>query len=172
MAIVLSGTSNDITINNVSVATDTEVSTAVALAVPVGTIVTTATTTALVGTLKCNGALISRTTYSALFAAIGTTFGVGDGSTSFKLPDLRGEFIRGWDDGRGIDPGRVFGSAQADLFKAHTHTEDRLSQNPWSGGAYGSGGGTSVAYQTVNTGSTGGVETRPRNIAMLYCIKY
>lgn len=53
------------------------------------------------GYLKANGALVSRTTYATLFAAIGTTFGAGDGSTTFALPDLRGEFLRGWDDGRG-----------------------------------------------------------------------
>jgi microcystin-dependent protein len=73
------------------------------------------------GTLKCNGATISRATYAALFAKIGTTFGAGDGSTTFRLPDLRGEFIRCWDDGRGIDAGRAFGSAQAEEIKSHTH---------------------------------------------------
>jgi len=71
-------------------------------------------TTAPAGFLKANGALVSRTTYAALFAAIGTTFGAGDGSTTFALPDLRGEFPRGWDDGRGVDSGRAFGSAQLD----------------------------------------------------------
>ena len=74
------------------------------------------------GWLKANGAVVSRTTYATLFAAIGTTFGVGDGSTTFKLPDMRGEFIRGWDDSRGVDAGRGFGTAQADAFKSHTHT--------------------------------------------------
>ena len=60
--------------------------------------------------LYCDGSAVSRTTYADLFAKIGTTYGAGDGSTTFNVPDLRGEFIRGWDDGRGADPSRVFGS--------------------------------------------------------------
>ncbi|AKZ65595.1 putative tail fiber protein [Sinorhizobium phage phiN3] len=76
------------------------------------------------GFLKANGAAVSRTTYAALYAAIGTTFGAGDGSTTFNLPDLRGEFIRGWDDGRGIDVSRVFGSAQSANIQSHTHSID------------------------------------------------
>lgn len=65
------------------------------------------------GFLVCNGAAVSRTTYAALFSAIGTIHGVGDGATTFNLPDLRGEFIRGADMGRGADAGRGFGSFQA-----------------------------------------------------------
>ena len=73
------------------------------------------------GYLKANGAAVSRITYSNLFAAIGTTFGAGDGPTTFNLPDLRGEFIRGFDDGRGVDSGRVLGSSQTDAFQGHWH---------------------------------------------------
>ena len=80
-----------------------------------------AMSTAPDGFLKANGAAISRTAFSALFDAIGTTFGVGDGSTTFNLPDLRGEFIRGLDDGRGVDSGRSFGSGQLDAFQSHIH---------------------------------------------------
>ena len=82
----------------------------------VGQVVYFARNTAPEGWLKCNGATISRTTYAELFNAIGTTFGAGDGST-FGLPDLRGEFIRGWDDGRGVDSGRTFGVSQGDSTK-------------------------------------------------------
>lgn len=64
------------------------------------------------GYLELAGQAISRTTYSALFALFGTTYGIGDGSTTFNLPDLRGEFVRGWDHGRGIDTGRTLGSSQ------------------------------------------------------------
>jgi len=81
-----------------------------------------ARSTAPQGWLKANGALVSRTTYAALFAAIGTLYGVGDGSTTFALPDLRGEFIRGFDDAKGTDAGRVMGSAQAQGTLSHTHT--------------------------------------------------
>jgi len=85
-----------------------------------GTVIWFAANTAPTGYLKANGANVSRTTYASLFAAIGTVFGVGDGSTTFGLPDLRGEFIRGWDDGRGVDSGRAFGSAQLDQMQKIT----------------------------------------------------
>jgi microcystin-dependent protein len=88
----------------------------------VGKISMFARSTAPSGYLKCNGAAISRTTYEALFSAIGTTFGAGDGSTTFNIPDLRGEFIRGWDDARGVDAGRAFGSYQdSQLLKANRY---------------------------------------------------
>lgn len=62
--------------------------------------------------LECNGAAYSRTEYQALFDVIGTAFGDGDGSTTFNVPDFRAEVPRGWDHGRGVDVGRVFGSSQ------------------------------------------------------------
>ena len=72
---------------------------------PAGAVIFVAMDTAPSGYLKANGDAISRTTYADLFTAIGTTFGVGDGSTTFNLPDMRGEFARRWDDGRGVDSG-------------------------------------------------------------------
>ena len=69
----------------------------------VGTVAFFARSSAPTGWLKCNGAAVSRTDYEDLFDSIGTTYGSGDGSTTFNLPDLRGEFLRCWDDGRGID---------------------------------------------------------------------
>ncbi|MXO72865.1 phage tail protein [Alteraurantiacibacter buctensis] len=132
-----------------------------------GEIKTWPTNSAPAGYLECSGAAVSRTTYSALFAVIGTTFGSGDGSTTFNLPNLRGEFVRGWDNGRGVDSGRAFGSAQSDELEAHTHT---YSTPTTVGAGYpgGSGGGFGGGY---STGSTGGTETRPRNIALMYIIK-
>lgn len=88
----------------------------------VGDIKVVATAAPPQGWLKCNGALVSRAQYAALFAAIGTRFGAGDGSTTFALPDLRGEFIRGWDDGRGVDSGRVLGAGQVGQNASHIHT--------------------------------------------------
>jgi microcystin-dependent protein len=73
------------------------------------------------GWLKCDGAVISRTQYPALFDAIGIRYGAGNGSTTFGLPDLRGEFVRGWDDGRGVDVDRVLGSSQAGQNASHNH---------------------------------------------------
>lgn len=127
------------------------------------------------GWLKANGAAVSRTTYAGLFAAIGTLFGAGDGSTTFNLPDMRGEFARGFDDGRGVDTGRTFASHQNDELKGHTHLyykfDDATGINPISGGNFDGNGGPRTSTQ-VNTTSAGGTETRPRNIALLACIKF
>ena len=121
------------------------------------------------GYLKCNGALVSRTTYADLFGAIGTTYGFGDFSTTFRLPDLRGEFVRGWDDSRGVDSGRAFGSNQADEIRSHRHPMQEFNNDV---------GNTTDGPNTQNdgtmyneTGDFGGDETRPRNIALLYIIK-
>lgn len=134
------------------------------------------------GFLKANGAAVSRTTYAALFAAIGTTYGAGNGSTTFNLPDFRGEFPRGFDDGRGVDSGRVFGSAQSQAFASHKHeviaeygVPGNVSNPPGNTGTTmqlaGSSAGTKTAVTSVMN-NTGGTETRPRNIAVLACIKY
>ena len=128
------------------------------------------------GWLKANGAALSRTTYAALFAAIGTTHGVGDGSTTFNLPDLRGEFVRGWDDGAGVDPGRTLGSAQLDAFEDHEHgTSGQLLENSGTSGMPGTSGRISAPVTVTITGANSGrtaTETRPRNVALLGCIKY
>ena len=144
-----------------------------ASAAPVGSVQYFALSSAPAGWLKANGSLVSRTTYANLFAAIGTVFGAGDGSTTFALPDLRGEFIRGVDDGRGIDTGRTLGSAQADELKSHEHYV-----HP-TGNAGSDTRSFDVDYQTGDglffprpTTSTGGAETRPRNVALLACIRY
>lgn len=137
---------------------------------PPSAVIYFARNTAPTGWMKANGAAVSRTAYAALFAAIGTSFGEGDGFTTFNVPDLRGEFIRGWDDGRGIDASRLFGTWQVDDFKSHSHT-----QTQHLGGNVDAGGNASVARPpliTAATGSTGGAETRPRNVALLACIKF
>lgn len=146
-----------------------------------GAIAHYAMSTAPTGWLKANGAAVSRTTYAALYTAIGTTFGVGDGSTTFNLPDLRGEFIRGWDDARGIDSGRVFGSAQGDAIRNITGTFIASDDNG-STGVFTTGSGPGVeAFGTVasktitfnaSTVVPTAAENRPRNIALLACIKY
>lgn len=136
-----------------------------------GAVIAFAMSTAPAGFLKANGVAVSRTTYAALFATIGTQFGVGDGSTTFNLPDLRAEFIRGWDDTRGIDPSRAFGSFQAQDYQAHTHNINGSVESP--AGGSNSINGLLRGANTYNqaTGSSGGTETRPRNVALLYCIK-
>jgi phage-related tail fiber protein len=148
------------------------------------------------GWLKANGAEVSRTAYAELFAALGTTYGAGNGFDTFNLPDLRGEFIRGLDDGRGVDAGRGLGSGQNDQNKAHTHAGSTGSAGAHShsfsyaatqysgapGAATGNGftnrqlsSSTSSAgghSHTVAIENSGGNEARPRNVALLPCIKY
>lgn len=88
----------------------------------VGQVAAFAVTAAPTGWLKANGAAVSRSVYAALFSTIGTRFGAGNGVDTFNLPDCRGEVIRGWDDGRGIDPNRGFGTVQASQNAAHSHS--------------------------------------------------
>lgn len=150
---------------------------------PPGKVAHFAGSSAPAGWLKANGAAVSRAAYANLFAAIGTTYGAGDGFNTFNLPDLRGEFIRGWDDGRGVDASRALGSSQ----KGTLVTYDDPSTNPTvdtiRGTAAGCGAdpylvsdypGVSLSY-IVNPASTqypnAGV-ARPRNVALLACIKF
>ena len=158
-------------------------------AVPAGVVVYHAGSTAPSGYLKANGAAVSRTTYSALFSAIGTTYGAGNGSTTFNLPDLRGEFLRGWDDARGVDSGRTFGSSQGDAIRDITgqvtvarqafntsisasgafSASSNITGGSWD--AYAFYGGTRIDFKASNSVTTAS-ENRPRNIALLACIKY
>lgn len=138
---------------------------------PTGSVFFMATTTVPTGYLECDGTAISRSTYPALFATIGTTFGAGDGSTTFNLPDLRGYFIRGYDHGRGVDSGRTFGSTQADDYKAHTHNLGGAIIRD-NGASYNLSGTGSRGDSVTATSSSGGTETRPKNIALMPCIKY
>lgn len=160
-------------------------------ALPAGAVMFFAMSTAPAAWLVCNGSAVSRTTYAALFAAIGTLYGPGDGSTTFNLPNLNGQFVRGWDSSGSVDPGRTFGSNQAQSFASHTHTATvtdpgHLHSTP---GFFNTGQGTSAGGSTLypttpsNTGSSftgitvtntsaGGTETRPVNVALLPCIKF
>lgn len=122
--------------------------------VPPGAVMYFARNTAPPGWLKCNGAAISRTAYSKLFAAIGTAFGAGDGFTTFNLPDLRGEFVRGWDDGRGVDGGRAFGSFQAGMIQSHSHTGSSESAGAHNHtGSANSGGSHNHSASSGESGS-------------------
>ena len=90
--------------------------------VPSGSVFCMAVATVPSGYLECNGAAVSRTTYAALFAIIGTNYGTGNGSSTFNLPDLRGEFVRGFDNGRGADSGRSIASSQSASNASHNHS--------------------------------------------------
>ena len=229
-----------------------------ATGVPISAIIDVSTSAIPTGFLKCNGAAVSRTTYSALFAALVTApgftlqtftvtiatpavvtktahgftggerlrlsttgtlptgldtttdyfvwyidantfrlqtmsnvlagtfvnttgtqggthsylrshWGLGDGSTTFNVPDLRGAFKRAWDDSRGIDSNRSIATFQLDAFRAHTHT---LA----AGGSVANAPGTAMSASnntgTHTTTSTGGTETRPMNYSVMPVIKY
>ncbi|HCO6506112.1 TPA: tail fiber protein [Escherichia coli] len=129
-------------------------------ALPVGVPVPWPSATPPTGWLKCNGAAFSSEMYPNLAKAYPT----------LKLPDLRGEFIRGWDDGRGIDSGRTLLSAQDGSIEAHGHD--------YNGAIYTSSGPswantTDAGHRAYSgfTSSYGGSETRPRNIAFNYIVR-
>ena len=138
------------------------------------------------GFLKCNGAAVSRTTYDVLFAAIGTTFGSGDGSTTFNVPDLRGEFLRALDDGAGIDTGRTLASTQSYALENFTgvFNSGQYYSYAYATGVFAASGNN--GHRTYASGTNAGLqltidasrqvntstETRPRNVALLACIKY
>ncbi|AUG63856.1 phage tail protein [Escherichia coli] len=151
-------------------------------ALPVGVPVPWPSATPPTGWLKCNGAAFSAEEYPKLAKVYPTN----------KLPDLRGEFIRGWDDGRGIDAGRALLSLQAGMLEKHRHmvvaNDGYDSKEEWELAAifrkaYTQGrgldaadaGGTLIPSPTLHTrgsiGNTGGSETRPRNIAFNYIVR-
>jgi microcystin-dependent protein len=149
------------------------------------------------GFLYCDGSIVSRAQYAKLFEKIGTTWGQGDGSTTFHLPDLRGRFLRGTSDGSGRDPnagartasnaggntGNNVGSIQADQIQGHRHaTDNSLGTNSASGGSsgvWGSGPATIMNFAIpgtpINLSGSGSVrygsETRPINTNVNYIIK-
>ncbi len=171
----------------------------VAIAAPAGAVLPFAFSTPPVGWLECDGSAISRASYAALFGQIGTAYGPGDGVNTFGVPDLRGEFLRGWDHGRGIDTARGIGTAQpasrlhvqgtgsredttqfdtvskkyrlGNIFVLDAHLEDIKTLN------YNAVSGTYFYVPVSTVAAPTGDEaihaaTRPRNVAMMYCIKY
>lgn len=146
------------------------------------------------GWLECSGAAVSRTTYSELFAAIGTTYGAGDGSTTFNLPNYRGEFLRGFANGSSNDPNRTtrtnrgdgttgdaVGTKQADATEAHTHSAS-LSTSvtgttstvgdhshtynvPTSSVFYGAGGSGTVWLASTSSTSTGAAGSHSHTVS-------
>ena len=159
-----------------------------AASVFVGAIIASARASAPEGFLLCDGSALSRTSYSTLFEAIGTAYGTGDGSSTFNIPDLRGEFIRGADNGRGVDVGRTLGSAQGDAIRNITGATARaglLSGYFFStqgciytisnqGGSISASGDyriNSIGFDASRVVPTAN-ENRPRNVAVNFYIKY
>lgn len=156
---------------------------------PPGTVITLASQNIPTGyrLLKCNGAAYSRSAYPDLFAAIGIYYGAGDGVNTFNVPDARGEFPRYADDGRGIDVGRLIGSKQGDAIRNITgefvaSDDNAMRPSVMKGPFFDTGrrlgsdrGGDSVqpilGFDTSRVVPTAD-ENRPRNIALLACIRY
>ncbi|EEY8795182.1 phage tail protein [Escherichia coli] len=151
-------------------------------ALPVGVPVPWPSATPPTGWLKCNGAAFSSEKYPNLAKAYPTN----------KLPDLRGEFIRGWDDGRGVDAGRALLSIQTGMLEKHRHivvandgydTKDEWELATIFKKTYTQGrgldasntGGSLIPSPTLHSrgsiGNTGGSETRPRNIAFNFIVR-
>ena len=158
---------------------------------PAGQIATYGSASCPTGWLAANGSTVSATSYSSLFGAIGTAWNVGgEASGTFRLPDLRGMFVRGTGtNATGSSTGAsgpAVGAYAADTYLNHTHTTDPHTHtytavttssqatggsgsNYYNAAASTTTGSTTV---TVNTSTTGGTETKPKNYGVLYCIKY
>ena len=155
--------------------------------VPAGTVLPFGGSSAPDGFLLCNGAAVSRTTYAALFAVIGESFGVGDGSTTFNLPDLRGMFLRGAGTYGGTTKkangndyeGPAVGALQEDRMQGHKHELDVQDSATFSGGGtykWLSAGATTFDTDVPKTDSVNGTprtgdETRPVSIGVNHIIK-
>lgn len=157
-----------------------------------GTVWPFATATAPSGYLACDGSAVSRTTYSRLFAVIGTTWGTGDGSTTFNVPDFRGAFMRGTGshgsetmaDGAAF-AGPAVGAFEDDQFQGHTlsasgatnplHRSDKAtpSGGPFKFAAFDANVTAASAISSDGTNGTPrvGDETRPFAAGVLYCVK-
>ena len=181
--------------------------------VPSGSVFCMAVATVPSGYFECNGQAVSRTTYSALFAIIGTAYGAGNGSSTFNIPDLRGEFVRGFDNGKGTDSGRSIATSQSAQNASHNHSislsgttstksltgnirkiSEGFNANGSASGVFTkTQDGTNSITESASTSPVGGVdfdgshnhtfsasgtsgsqggEARPRNIAMMYIIKF
>jgi microcystin-dependent protein len=160
------------------------------MAMPRGAVVHGYFVVAPAGFLLANGGLISRVTFAELFAHASANslivseaawvggqmgmFGAGDGATTFRLPDLRAEFIRAADLGRGVDAGRAVGSRQTDELRSHAHALTTVDNDESTSLGYVAESTTPVSLSAsrIATSATGGAETRPRNVALAAAIKY
>ena len=142
-----------------------------ASALPIGAMVAFPVNKIAPGFLEINGSVQSIATYPDLSAFLGTTFNKGDeGAGNFRLPESRGEFLRGWDHGRGIDAARAIGTYQAGQIESHLHSYNATSVIAGSGGV-STATPTDTAGSVKYTNVAGGSETRPRNLAVMWCLK-
>lgn len=146
--------------------------------VPIGSISWFALSTAPAGYLECDGSVKNKSEYNQLYQAISGTYNIGgESATQFRLPDLRGEFVRGWDHGRGVDSGRTFASSQSGSY-IYPHVGVNVDNNLVVGGANMDSIGNNTSPTNGVTGGAGTIAvtspklaTRPRNVALMACIK-
>ncbi len=148
---------------------------------PPGTVMSFAGSTVPMGWLEANGSAISRTKYANLYSAIGTSFGSGDGATTFNIPDLRGQFIRGWDHGAGNDPSAASrtasgsgGATANNVGSKQADTALMSADTLGSGGSFtGGDAGSSLFYHVNDTSPVpAGQDNHPKNIYLMYIIKF
>jgi microcystin-dependent protein len=177
-------------------ATVSTIETTIAARVPAGSIQGWLTDTPPTGWLECDGSAISRTTYANLFAVLGVTYGAGNGTTTFNIPDFRGEFLRGWSHGSTNDPDRLLrsdrgdgtngnnvGTKQAAGMQDHTHEIHVNSDGPGTFGDFIIASSARINQQTASAFAsitTHGVnspvatsanETHPRNVYVMWIIR-
>ena len=137
------------------------------------------------GYKECDGTQFETSEYPELFAVIGDTYSKTNNASAFNVPDYRGAFLRGWDHGAGMDPdagartvhdsdktdmaGDHVGSRQGDDFGKHSHPVPTYSDSGDSGNIARGGTGTERARSTSDKG---GKETRPKNVSIMFIIKY
>lgn len=155
---------------------------------PAGSVWMFAMGTVQPGWLEMDGSIKKRADHPLLFAAIGTTYNTGgEAADEFRLPESRGEFPRGWDHGRGVDAGRALGSYQLDASQKITGALGGAVQYRGGAGLATGAFGNSSGGPNGNDYSGGdpsryidfdssrvvrtAAETRPRNLALMFCIK-
>lgn len=157
---------------------------------PAGVVVPYAGSSAPTGWLLCGGQAVSRATYATLFTAISTTYGAGDGSTTFNLPDLRGRAPHGVDNMGGTAANRVTVGASgitgttlgsAGGTETHTLTTAQVAAHTHSygtikvtGNGYAASNPCEAGFGTATSGSTGGGgahQNMPPTIMLNYIIK-
>ena len=146
--------------------------------IPAGAVMPFAMLTAPAGWVPADNRELAKTgTYATLFAAIGSLYGEtngsgGAGTSHFRVPDLRGYFVRGAGTNGDLTASGSFGAKQTDELKSHTHVYGRNLNGTYNGVNQDLSAGSRGSNTNVTTEATGGTETRPKNIAMLYCIKF
>jgi len=148
--------------------------------IPTATIVPWSSSSVPTGFLECDGAAVSRSTYSALFAIVGTTYGAGDGASTFNVPNLADNVAVGKSNNKALastggantvqSTGNVGGStANATLSEAQlaSHAHSR-AMGQFTAGNISGPGGSPLAYNTQNTGNTGSGDGHSHNMSATF----